>query len=89
MIATKHHNRKFLITYIDNVDTELCSDHLPIIITLDKTLEKINADGRLYINFNKFNWESYPDGRFLRIIKGTRVIPSNLFQMCSTKSKQY
>lgn len=42
-------------------EVALTSDHLPITITISRTLEKINAEKKTYINFNKANWQGFLD----------------------------
>lgn len=42
-----------------NTDTTLGSDHLPIILTLNRTINKIRSEKKTYINFVKANWTEF------------------------------
>ena len=42
-----------------SVEYSLSSDHLPILITLTSTINKIKSDKRTYINFSKADWINF------------------------------
>ena len=49
-----------LLPYIDwEVRPTLHSDHLPIVIHLEKSVEKLEADKRHFVNFNKADWQGF------------------------------
>ncbi|XP_069962582.1 uncharacterized protein, partial [Bactrocera oleae] len=39
----------------------LASDHLPIIISIEKPLDFVSVDNRTYVNFNKANWVGFTE----------------------------
>ncbi|XP_054088729.1 uncharacterized protein LOC128922414 [Zeugodacus cucurbitae] len=39
----------------------LASDHLPLIISIEKPPDFISADNRTYVNFNKANWDGFTE----------------------------
>ena len=43
------------------VKTELGSDHLPILLTLETEIKPIKSENRTYMNFKKANWEVFRD----------------------------
>lgn len=49
-----------LLPYVSwNTDTKLSSDHLPITLTLERTVVSVESEKRTYINFMKANWEGF------------------------------
>ena len=43
------------------VKTELGSDHLPILITMETEIKTIKSENKTYMNFKKANWEYFKD----------------------------
>nr|XP_036212649.1 uncharacterized protein LOC118679807 [Bactrocera oleae] len=55
----------------------LASDHLPIIISIEKPPDFISVDNRTYVNFNKANWvgfTEFTESTFNAILIPTDVI---------------
>ena len=81
-----------LLTATDwRVETALNSDHLPIIITLNKTVAKIYVSGRTYTNFAKTNWQNftaYTEDRFKGSQDGRVYVPEPLATQTATKGHQ-
>ncbi|KAI5753538.1 hypothetical protein M8J77_001119 [Diaphorina citri] len=70
-----------------NANIKLSSDHLPITISILRTIQKIKSENKTFINFVKANWDGfleYTESRFEReplptnVIKGEKVFSNIL-----------
>lgn len=49
-----------LLPYVNwSTDVQLSADHLPITLTIDRTVTAVESENRTYINFMKANWEGF------------------------------